>query len=197
MRFTKQFWPGIERGTITLAFRRWKAARVVEGRVYRSAAGRLEVLSVSEIDPAHITDADADRSGHRSGDDIRGQLRGEAGWPVYRIEFRRIDEEDPRAILARTADLDDADRAEIDRRLDRLDRASNHGAWTRDTLRLIADHPRRRAPDLAEMVGREAAPFKLDVRKLKNLGLTLSFNPGYTLSPRGAAYLGLPFEGDD
>ena len=39
------------------------------------------------------------------------------------------------------------------------------------------------------MHGRETQPFKTDVRKLKNLGLTLSFNPGYTLSPRGEAYL--------
>ena len=45
-----------------------------------------------------------------------------------------------------TAGLGDEDRAEIDRRLDRLDRASRHGPWTRDTLRLIerdARGPRR------------------------------------------------------
>ena len=39
------------------------------------------------------------------------------------------------------------------------------------------------------MVGRETQPFKTDVRKLKNLGLTLSHNPGYSLSPRGRAFL--------
>ena len=32
-------------------------------------------------------------------------------------------------------------------------------------------------------------PFKADVRKLKALGLTISFSPGYRLSPRGEAYL--------
>ena len=31
--------------------------------------------------------------------------------------------------------------------------------------------------------------LKLDVRKLKNLGLTISLRVGYELSPRGAAYL--------
>ncbi|MEJ7721115.1 MAG: hypothetical protein WKF58_12005 [Ilumatobacteraceae bacterium] len=35
----------------------------------------------------------------------------------------------------------------------------------------------------------ETAPFKLDVRKLKNLGLTHSLAVGYELSPRGRAYL--------
>ena len=43
--------------------------------------------------------------------------------------------------------------------------------------------------DLAAEVGRERDPFKIDVRKLKNLGLTRSYDVGYDLSPRGAAYL--------
>ena len=56
-------------------------------------------------------------------------------------------------------------------------------------LALIAQHPDRRAGDLAQMLDREKEPFKLDVRKLKNLGLTLSLPVGYRISPRGAAYL--------
>jgi hypothetical protein len=32
-------------------------------------------------------------------------------------------------------------------------------------------------------------PFTTDVRKLKNLGLTMSLPVGYELSPRGQAYL--------
>ena len=52
-------------------------------------------------------------------------------------------------------------------------------------MRLIADHPHVRAPDLAASVGRETAPFKNDVRKLKALGLTISHSPGYELSPAG------------
>ena len=47
----------------------------------------------------------------------------------------------------------------------------------------------RAAADLAATFGRETQPFKLDVRKLKNLGLTLSLEVGYRLSPRGEAYL--------
>ena len=31
-------------------------------------------------------------------------------------------------------------------------------------------------------------PFKLDVRKLKELGLTVSLRTGYRLSPRGDAF---------
>ena len=36
---------------------------------------------------------------------------------------------------------------------------------------------------------REVPAFKRDVRKLKNLGLTISLEVGYRLSPRGEAYL--------
>jgi hypothetical protein len=46
-----------------------------------------------------------------------------------------------------------------------------------------------RAEDLARSVGREKMPFKLDVRKLKEMGLTESLLTGYRLSPRGEAVL--------
>jgi hypothetical protein len=84
--------------------------------------------------------------------------------------------------------LSDGDIVEIDRRLDRLDGASSHGAWTAATLAVIAERPGVRAADLAASLGRERAPFKLDVRKLKALGLTLSLDIGYQLSPRGQTY---------
>ena len=57
-------------------------------------------------------------------------------------------------------------------------------------LRLIAEKPGVRAPDLAASLGRETLPFKRDVRKLKELGLTRSLPVGYEISPRGRAYLG-------
>ena len=78
---------------------------------------------------------------------------------------------------------------EIDRRLQRLDSLSKHGPWTRETLSLIAANPGVRAEDLAALVGREKMPFKLDVRKLKEMGLTESLLTGYRLSPRGESVL--------
>lgn len=43
--------------------------------------------------------------------------------------------------------------------------------------------------DLAPEVGQDLARFKLNVRKLKSLGLTISLETGYRLSPRGEYYL--------
>ncbi len=117
------------------------------------------------------------------------ELRGAANLPTYRIRFHAVEGPDERDDLAASDELSAEDVAAIDARLDRLDRASSHGPWTREVLRMIAAQPAVRAPDLAAQFGRETAPFKVDVRKLKNMGLTLSLPVGYRLSPRGEAYL--------
>jgi hypothetical protein len=189
MLIQKHLWEPIASGEVTLVFRRWKRPQVIAGRVYRTAAGRLDVLDVSIVTEDEITNTDAGAAGYSTVDALISGFRNEPGDPIYRIEFRHLDEPDPRTELAQNGDLSDEDLAEIDRRLERLDGASSYGRWTLETLELIEAHPERRAPDLADMVGRETKPFKLDVRKLKNLGLTLSFRIGYRLSPRGEAYL--------
>ncbi len=185
----KPYWGPIRRGEVTLVFRRWKRQGVIAGRTYRTAAGRLHVESVDVVDPLDITDTDAVAAGHADADSVRAELRGETGDPTYRIAFRHLDEPDPRTKLANDPDLAPTAVQEISRRLNRLDEASAHGPWTMETLELIEAHPERRAPDLAAMLERETQPFKLDVRKLKNLGLTLSLRIGYRLSPRGESYL--------
>lgn len=185
----KPLWQPIADGEVTLAFRRWKRLLVKPGQVYRTGAGRIRVTTVDVIEPSQITDADARRSGSESAAAVMAQLQDREGDVTYRIEFEHLDEPDPRTRLANESDLTADDVAEITRRLDRLDRASSLGPWTRRTLELIEAHPERRAPDLAEMLGRQTQPFKVDVRKLKNMGLTISFRIGYRLSPRGEAYL--------
>ncbi len=116
-------------------------------------------------------------------------MRGTPDLPTYRIRFHAAAGPDPRSELAATGALSADEVADLRRRLERLDRASSHGPWTNDVLQVIAARPAVRAADLAAGFGRETQPFKLDVRKLKNLGLTLSLDVGYRLSPRGEAYL--------
>jgi hypothetical protein len=186
--FKQSFWAGIADGSITMTFRRWKRCQAVAGHRYRTAAGIIEADAVDVVDPARISNPEARRSGYPSAVALVADLRGTPEQPVYRIRFHRVDEPDPRAVKAATDALTDADVADIDARLDRLDRASSHGPWTAAVLALIAEHPARRAGDLAPMSDRELQPFKTDVRKLKNLGLTLSLEVGYELSPRGRAY---------
>ena len=189
MLFEQRFWPLIADGSVTMTFRRWRRRQVLAGRRYRTPGGIVEVEAVDVVTPEDVTDADARRSGFASAAEVVAALRGDASLPVYRVRFHLVDEPDPRAELAASADLTGDDLAAIDARLERLDRASSHGRWTMETLDLIRRRPQTRAPDLAAEVGRERDPFKIDVRKLKNLGLTISHPVGYELSPRGHAYL--------
>ena len=132
--------------------------------------------------------ADAARAGHASLDELFAELDERGDAQIWRIELHWAGE-DPRRALREQADLDGAELERLRDRLGRLDRASRHGPWTRQTLELIARQPEVRAADLAASIGREKLPFKRDVRKLKELGLTESLLVGYRLSPRGRALL--------
>ena len=189
MLFEQRFWSPIRAGEVTVTFRRWKRRMASPGRRRRTAFGFIDVVAVDVVDPSGISETDARAAGYPDAATLVEDLRGTPDLPTYRIEFRYADVSDPRAQLAADADLDTVAVAEIDARLDRLDRAAAGGPWTRDTLRLIRERPAVRAGDLADSVGRERLPFKTDVRKLKNLGLTHSLEVGYRLSPRGEAYL--------
>jgi len=179
---------GVADGTVTLAFRRWRKQDVVVGSEFRTVSGVVRVDEVAVVDPAAIADAEAVAAGWPDAERLRRQLDKVTEGETYRVTLSWAGP-DPRVALRESADLTDDDVAAIDAKLERLDRASSHGPWTMATLDIIQRRPHTRAPDLAEEMGRERDPFKIDVRKLKNLGLTRSFDVGYEISPRGAAYL--------
>ena len=180
---------GIVDGSITVLFRQWRRPQVVAGRRYRTTAGILDMLEVDLITPAEVSDADAKAAGYQCAPEVVADLPAAGDLPLYRLRFRRVDGPDPRDVLANTQVLSEADVAELDRRLDRMDRHSTHGPWTRAVLIAIERRPGVRAAELAAGFGREVFAFKNDVRKLKALGLTLSLEVGYRLAPRGEAYL--------
>jgi hypothetical protein len=176
----------ISRGEVTLAFRRWRRPSVRSGGTLLTAAGQLEIVSVTPIESESITDGESKRAGFDSKEDLLAALADREG-EVYRIELGAL-LPDPRAAL-REAALDDRQLAELVKRLERMDAASPDGPWTSKTLLVIRDHPAVRAGDLCGLVGQELVRFKPNVRKLKGLGLTISLEVGYRLSPRGEAYL--------
>ncbi|HEY2300168.1 MAG TPA: hypothetical protein VGH43_20765 [Jatrophihabitans sp.] len=175
----------IRDGSIDLAFRRWERPRVLVGTKMRTSVGLIEVTAVDRV--RTITRADAARAG-ASRDELLALMAPKAPAPIWRVELRYAGD-DPRIALRSKGELSSDERAALLERLDRLDRASRSGPWTRKVLALIEANPARRAPDLAAELGRETQSFKRDVRKLKELGLTESLEVGYRLAPRGVALL--------
>ena len=190
--FQKRFHEGLLSGSVTLTFRRWARPHVRTGGRYRChPIGVLQVDDVREVRVAEITDDDAARCGFASRDELIAYMRTASEEPlrnnssVWRVELHHGGDGD-RVELA----LDDQlTKDDVDRITEKLARLDAKRAWTSETLAIIRKQPRVAASRLAAALGRETLEFKIDVRKLKKLGLTQSFEVGYEISPRGRAYL--------
>ena len=170
---------GIAAGELAVAYRRWEEPRVRAGSSFRTAVGVIEVVAIREVDRDDVGEDDARAAGFGDVGALLAADQGRSG-RLYRIELSYAGP-DPRVAL-RARPVDDGEFADIVLRFDCED---TRRPWTHETLRLIGRHPGVRAEELAASAGREKKPFKLDVRKLKDLGLTESLRVGYRLSPRG------------
>lgn len=187
MLFRPAILRAIADGSVTLAIRRWPRPRVKPGGRQRAPIGVIAFDAVDVVQREELGEADARAAGLDSLDELLSFLDRRAGGEIYRIRLR-LAGPDPRIAL-RASVPDAAETEQLIRRLTRLDRASRHGPWTASVLRAIGEQPEVRAADLAAGFARETASFKLDVRKLKELGLTESLPRGYRLSPRGRAVM--------
>ena len=189
--FQKRFHQGLIDGTVSLTFRKWSRAQVKPGGRYRChPIGVLEVDAIDRVTIGDISDDEARKSGFADRRELVEYLGGpRKSEPVFRVALHHVGDVDAKP-EAFAADLSADELDRLTRALAKLDETSERGAWTRATLDLIGKHPHRRAGDLADLLGREKLELKEDVRKLKRLGLTISHEVGYSLSPRGVAYLG-------
>jgi hypothetical protein len=182
MLFRQKFLTGIRKGSITLAFRRWTRPTVRSGGTLLTPVGLLDIGKVSRVTESRITPAEALQAGYPTREALLAELAHRPTGEIYRIELRGL-QADPRIGLRETKPT----REDVDSILRRLERLDLRGAWTAKVLDILADHPAVRAADLCGLAGMEKEDFKVNVRKLKNLGLTESLGTGYRLSPRGEA----------
>jgi hypothetical protein len=194
----------IRAGTVTQAFRRWDVPRVKVGGTQLTSAGVVRFDACTEVrDLSRLTERDAERAGAKDLAALQKSLTpttrkptargGRGGEKVFRVRLSWVGE-DPRIALREKAP-GPAELNETARRLSRLD-ARPTGAWTTEILTWIRANPCVVSKELAAQRGVELLPMKADIRKLKALGLTISHDVGYELSPRGAAYLAW-LEGQD
>lgn len=175
----------IRAGEITVLFRRWSRPGAKAGGTQMTQGGVVGIDSVAILDEADITDADARAAGYPSREVLLEHLKYRED-PIYRIGVRWVGE-DPR--IAMREGVDDSDIAEIIAKLDKMDRTSKRGPWTRSYLEVIHSMPATYSGLLANYLGIPKDDFKPSVRKLKALGLTESLEVGYRLSPRGEKVL--------
>ena len=192
MLFLVRFWPGLRDGSITLTFRAWSSALARAGSRHRLGSdGFLEITSVERVSLASIPPADLAAAGFEDLAALRTTLHKAARRTladedlVYRVGLRYVAERDPRLTLGEAPPTGD-ELATLIKKLDRMDRER---PWTLATLEILAARPEESAKHLAADLGRERDPFKIDVRKLKKHGLTISCDVGYRLSVRGVAVL--------
>lgn len=186
MLFRKQTLDGIERGEITLAFRRWKKATVKAGGSVRTALGVVRVGQVDIISLDQLGKSDAVASGFANLSALQRMLGPDDGNPVYRIELLGL-RADERASLRASSELTDSEWEALQKRFDRWEKAAP--GYFPAILSAIARSPEVAAATLAGELDVEKLKFKQDVRKLKELGLTESLDMGYRLSPRGRIVL--------
>ncbi|MGV3491443.1 MAG: hypothetical protein ACO1OG_08990 [Devosia sp.] len=171
-------------GTCTLAFRRWKRPTVKVGGTVRTQHGLVAIDAIEPIDAESVTEADAIAAGYTNRAGVLAMFAAQEG-TCYRITLHPAGTADPRDELRETI----PDAAELAKLLTKLTKLDAAAPWTKATLQLIASRPGTVSTTLAQAIGLERDVFKDNVRKLKALGLTISLDVGYRLSPRGEAVL--------
>lgn len=178
----------IREGKVTLQFRKWTRPSVKKGTLLKTAIGQVEIVSVDETKVKEISAAEAISAGYQSPDELRDHLQTDKAGRIYRISVR-YHSEDPRIKLRNTTELEPEQFEKLITKLQRLDAASKEGPWTKETLLIISKHPHVVSTELAAKLGYERMWLKLNIRKLKNLGLTISHEVGYEISPLGKKVL--------
>lgn len=177
----------IKNGQVTVAFRRWKKPAVRPGGTLKTLIGVLQFKSIKEVELASLTLKDAKSAGFDGTELLKEELLKREG-TIYKISFILLGP-DPRLKLRNRTVMSNSELVELKEKLNRLDKYGKKGSWTFEVLKLLDRFPGVGSKILCGKVHMEQMEFKLNVRKLKNLGLTISLGTGYKLSPRGRALL--------
>lgn len=188
MLFKEIHLSGIKSGKITLAFRKWQKPSVKSGSLLHTSVGLVEIRKIEIVNENNITDKDALNAGFADKNQLLKSFRHNSTGTIFKI-FVNYYSEDPRIKLREQNKLTDEQYNELKEKLKRLDKFSKQGDWTKSVLLAIKENPNLHAIGIANLTGFEKEWLKLNIRKLKNLGLTVSHNVGYEISPLGQIFI--------
>ena len=178
----------IKNGDVHFAFRNWEKPRVKKGSIINTAVGQIRIENVEQITAGKISKKDLLLSGYKDLNKLLIQLKAKTSDPIYKIKVC-YHGEDPRIAMRNRSTITDTEFQEIKTKLDRMDNRSASGPWTIKVLHLIDKHPHQRAQFLADTLNADKDKLKINIRKLKNMGLTQSHEIGYTISAFGKQFL--------
>ena len=188
MLFRKPFKEAIRAGRVTCSYRRWKKPQAkVGGRYNLHPEGAIEVTAIDRVTLAEISAAQASAAGFKNRAALL-ELLGEnaSAGQLYRVQFTYLG---PALVkIPDTSGTTAVDTTRLREKLSAMDRRART-PWTPRLLQLLLDNPGVRAADLAPVMDWETPRLKSQVRKLKALGLTISLETGYEVSPRGQQIL--------
>ncbi|WP_099367543.1 hypothetical protein [Sphingobacterium sp. 1.A.4] len=188
MLFKEIHLKSIKSGEITLAFRKWHKASVKIGSLVHTSVGLIKISDIQVVNEIDITDQDAIMAGYHDTLQLLKSFGPNNRGNIYKITVS-YHSADPRIKLREQTELSEDQFNELKNKVDKLDRFSKQGNWTNKILLAIKDNPNLHAIGIAKLTGFEKEWLKLNIRKLKNLGLTISQPVGYEISPLGNEYL--------
>jgi biotin operon repressor len=183
----------IKSGDISLAIRKWKSPRVRKGLLIKSPIGQIEILDIFPVEINNVNEEDAIAAG-RNLTELRNSLNERPEGTIYKV-YLSYHSPDPRVALREQSELSDLELEQIYKKLKKFDGFGKYGPWTLRVLQVISDRPQTKAADLAKKLDYSKEWLKPNIRKLKNLGLTISHEIGYSISARGKVFLAKLKEG--
>ena len=188
MLFKKRFLTLIETGEIQTAFRKWTRPSVSESGTLLTPVGQLRIMSINKVEYSQITEEEIVQAGYRNRKELDKELAFKDKGDMYKIDFK-LERADPRIELRENTKIPTDEMNEILGKLTRYDTRGKIKNWTFKVLELVDSEPGKYAIEYSTRLGYEKEWFKLNIRKLKNLGLTISLRDGYEISPRGKVVL--------
>ena len=167
-----------------MAFRKWTKPTVKALGTLITAAGQLRIISLEKIHYQEITDGEIQQAGYDNREELDHELSFKSEGQLYKITFK-LEQQDPRLKLREDTNLSEDELNKLMNKLHSFDTKGKIQHWTRRVMEIIHEKPRKPSIYYANKLGYEQLWFKASVRKLKNLGLTISHEVGYELSPRG------------
>ena len=179
----------IKSGEVTAALRKWKKPTVKQNGTLITRIGQLSIDKLDRIELEEVDHKILKACGIEDFESLKKKFFDRKEGDLYLIRFSVIGP-DPRIDLRNNTEWTAEELSNLKKKMTSWD--NNFTApWTLRVLKHILENPHKRAADISVDLDIPKDKLKLNIRKLKAQGLTISHSVGYELSPRGKKLLDL------